>query len=396
METESLWGHLQEGYHQVMEEHWSPILGGFLLGVMNVLMFAYARPWSASDGIMNWGQWLLLKPLGFMEGRAILPPWLYSTSVINLSLILGAFASALLAREFALHVPPGRELAKGLGGGILMGIGANLAMGCTVGGFFSAMSALSMSGLGMMVGLMIGAYLGLRYLLWDLERAPTRPAAPRKAAGRSDRTLHWKKLQPYLGILVILLSLAIALLYDQLGHSERGGLFLFGLALGVINQRSRICIVRAFREPFMTGDGEHTKGTILAVAVGIIGFTILKWTGLRSPELFVQPSFWAGSVGGGIIFGVGMVLAGGCGAGTLWRMGEGQLKLWVALLGFALSGSLFRFLLESNGWMERLGKGIFLPDLIGWKAAWISLLVVLALWYVGVVWNELKGRFVLS
>lgn len=397
METEgSLWGHLQEGYQGVMGEHWSPLLGGFLLGVMNVLMFAYARPWSASDGIMNWGQWLLLRPLGLLEGRDILPPWLYSTSVIDISLLLGAFAAALLAREFALRVPPARELVKGLVGGILMGVGANLAMGCTVGGFFSALSALSLSGLGMMVGLMIGAYLGLKYLLWDLERAPMRPAAAKEATGRPRRAGSWKAFQPYLGGLVVLLSLAVALLYDQLGQSERGGFFLFGLALGVVNQRSRICIVRAFREPFMTGDGEHTKGTILAVAIGIIGFSILKWTGLRSAELFVQPSFWAGSLGGGIIFGVGMVLAGGCGAGTLWRVGEGHVKLWVALLGFSFSGALFRLLLESNGWLERLGRGVFLPDLIGWKLAWISLLAVLAIWYLGVVWNELKGKFVLS
>ena len=195
---------------------------------------------------------------------------------------------------------------------------------------------------------------------------------------------------------MILFCVATALLYDRLGYSERGGLFLFGLVLGIINQRSRICVVRAFREPFMTGDGEHTKGVILALMVGITGFAILKWTELKPMEDFVRASFWAGSLVGGMIFGVGMVLAGGCGAGTLWRVGEGQVKLWVALFGFSLSGAISWRFLESNGWLARLGKGVFLPDLVGWKLAWVGLLAVLALWYLGVVWNELKVRLVVS
>jgi hypothetical protein len=34
----------------------------------------------------------------------------------------------------------------------------------------------------------------------------------------------------------------------------------------VIFQRSRFCLVRAFREPFMTGDAEHTRAAALALA----------------------------------------------------------------------------------------------------------------------------------
>ena len=48
----------------------------------------------------------------------------------------------------------------------MLGIGAMLALGCNIGGFFSAVSALSLSGLAMMIGLFVGAILGLRYLVW--------------------------------------------------------------------------------------------------------------------------------------------------------------------------------------------------------------------------------------
>lgn len=49
------------------------------------------------------------------------------------------------------------ELLKGGVGGLLMRMGAVLAFGCNVGGFFSATSALSLSGLTMMLELGAGA-----------------------------------------------------------------------------------------------------------------------------------------------------------------------------------------------------------------------------------------------
>ena len=45
-----------------------------------------------------------------------------------------------------------------------MGLGAAMAGGCNVGGFYSAVSALSQGGLLMMVGLILGAMLGLKHL----------------------------------------------------------------------------------------------------------------------------------------------------------------------------------------------------------------------------------------
>ena len=99
-------------------------------------------------------------------------PWLYLGSLLNLGLLAGAFGAALLSREFAVRIAPAGELLKGGLGGLLMGIGSVLAFGCNIGGFFSALSALSLSGLVMMVGLGLGAYAGLRYVLWEVEHWP--------------------------------------------------------------------------------------------------------------------------------------------------------------------------------------------------------------------------------
>src|SRR5206468_10846489 len=110
--------------------------------------------------------------VGLVRRPDLLPPWLYSGSLLNLGVIVGGAIAALLSREFAIHVPPRAELAKGAAGGLLMGVGAVLAFGCNIGGFFSATSALSLSGIGMMLGLGMGAGLGLRCLIWGVALGP--------------------------------------------------------------------------------------------------------------------------------------------------------------------------------------------------------------------------------
>src|SRR4030095_11263562 len=90
--------------------------------------------------------------LGLLNRPDLISPVLYSGSILNLGLLMGALAAALLGREFAIRVPPLGELLKGGVGGLLMGLGANLAFGCNIGGFFSAVGALSLSGVAVMVG----------------------------------------------------------------------------------------------------------------------------------------------------------------------------------------------------------------------------------------------------
>ena len=49
---------------------------------------------------------------------------------------------------------------------------------------------------------------------------------------------------------------------------------------------------------------------------------------------------------GGLLFGIGMVIAGGCVSGTLYRIGEGYLASWASLLGILLGLSLaLRFII---------------------------------------------------
>ena len=380
-------------YAALFARPWMVWGSGVLVATLNVFLFAFDRPWTASDGLRNWGDWVL-SGVGLVRRPDLLAPWFYSGSLLNLGVIVGGAIAALLSKEFAIRVPARAELAKGAAGGLLMGVGAVLAFGCNIGGFFSATSALSLSGLGMMLGLGAGAFLGLRYLIWEVAHRPGWSRGGGRvylqAGGRAAAS------QPWAGAFVFCLVLATLFVYARAGYGTQGVFLLFGAAFGVIFQRSRFCLVRAFREPFMTGDAEHTRAAALALVVSMLGFAILKFTDLKDKTEWVFPAAGFGSLAGGLAFGVGMTLAGGCGAGSLWRAGEGQVKLWVAVACFALGASLVRLGAAQTGLLQKLGAAVFLPSLLGWTGAIVLIVAIAIGWAVLATWNEQTGRFSVS
>ena len=390
----SLGGALAAGYGTVFGRQWPAWVGGVLFGMLSIALFAWEKPWSVADGVRNWGDWLLNSV--DITDTFIINPHLYSTSVLNLGIIGGAFAAALLGRQFHVRGAPPWELLKGVTGGCLMGIGATLSFGCNIGGFFSATSALSLSGPMMMLGLLAGAIVGLKLLIWEvsyLELPQWMSRAGR--AGSSGPSDTWRRLQPLAGLGVLATGAILALVYDGLDYTTRAGLLGFGLVIGVIMQRTRFCFVRAFREPFMTGHADATKAVAIAVVISTVGFTYLKWSDIKDWDVSVSDSFWLGSLLGGFIFGVGMSLSGGCASGALWRAGEGHVKLWVAVACFALSASYFRVWLTGSGRADRLGEAVFLPDYIGWEMALGAVVVLMAIWYLCMAWNERKQKLLM-
>ena len=386
---------LRDQHNHIFGRPWPVIPSALVIAALNVFLFAYDKPWTASDGLRNWGD-SLFHWLGFIDQPDLLPPLLYSGSVLNIGLLLGGLVAALLSREFAVRPAPGAELVKGALGGLLMGAGAMLSFGCNIGGFFSALAALSASGLAMMAGLILGAFIGTRYLIREngkviksgrLPFMSTCEAPPRPAGGSAAF-----KLQPRFGVVVFALVLGGGCLYQFLGHGKLAVFLYFGVLFGIVFQRSRFCLVNAFREPFLSGASEHARAAALALIMSLIGFAILKVTDLKDATEWVFPSFWLGALTGGILFGIGMVLAGGCGAGSIWRVGEGHVKLWIAVAFFAVGTSAMRLLLTRTELIRQLGTPVFLPDLFGWAGAVGVVVVLMIVWYLLAAWNQEKKQ----
>ena len=385
---------LSNGYQKIFSENWPMWLGGLLIGIMSVITFAWARPWGVAGGLRNWGDWFF-SLIGVYQFKPV-SPLISTNSILTLGLLWGAFGSALLSKQFAIRKAPPLELLKGIVGGTLMGIGSAMAGGGNVGGFFSAVSALSASGIAMMIGLLIGAYLGLRYLYWELEHLPSGSTGS-GAVLKEGKQVDWLKIEPYLGAAVFLAAIVCTWLYSKQAYTRVGGLLLCGIAFGCIIQRTRFCFVRGFREPFMTGESQVPRAIAIAVIISVLGFAALKWSGLRGENVYVPQAFWFGGLVGGVIFGIGMVVAGGCGSGSVWRAGEGHIKLMLAVIFFAMSTSLFKAWIKSSTALNSLmGYRVFMPNFLTYKWSLILVIGIMLAFYMITAWNEETEKFVVE
>ena len=398
----------REDYEKVFVHEWSPYLGAILLVLIVIALMVNGLFWGVFGGVRHWGDafnhMVGLAPLlgvpRLDEGMLI-----HRMSLMNIMLLLGAFSAALMSRQFQLNRPPRLELVWGALGGALMGIGASLAGGCTTGGFFNPVLHSSPAGWAMWLGLLGGVVIGLKLLWWTLDNVEWGTQAPAALVAPA-----WlMRVYPPAGLALIAGVLFWAA--GWYGSSDtvlatRAAIVVLGFAIGFVMHRARLCFSRAVREPFMTGEGSMTKAVILALALGMPVAAFLFEKEVIDPFIAIPPTFWIGSLAGGLIFGIGMIFAGGCASGSLWRMGEGHLKLWVAMFFFAWVGSLASALLKKAGLtsldpdnvedfeVTAVGYQAYFPEIFsGWGWALIVGGGLLAAWYAFVRYNESNGKF---
>jgi uncharacterized protein len=383
-----------KGYAILFEEKWPSWFAGILIALLALLIFLWNSPLGITGGYQNWGNWMLYYLIPG-HARPELTPWQHTLSLTNIGLLVGAMASALLSRQFKLRAAPPIEYAKGIIGGVLMGTGSAIAAGCNVGAFYTGIGVFSMGGYSMMIGLGVGAFIGLRLLLWEMEHIPAKPVSAKPKTKPSSSSINWTKVQQVIGFMILLSVVGAFYGFAAAGKTQNGGLLFFGLLLGLVFHRSRFCFVRAFRDPFMTGESEMIKAIALSLLVYGFGSAVIKWSYIQPPNMGVVQPFWIGTLLGGTIFGIGMVLAGGCGTSTLWRAGEGHIKLMIALVCFALSNALVDQIKDKTQLAEKLGKKLFMPDVLSWPIAIPVFLAVLLVWVILADWNEKTEKLVI-
>ncbi len=395
-------------YETIFVEDWSPYLGGILLVLVIIGLMINGLFWGVFGGVKFWGDWFNnLIGLGPLLGvsQELDSFLMHRMSLMNIMLVMGAFCAALLSRQFLPRRPPKLEYIWAMLGGCLLGIGAALAGGCTTGGFFNPVLHASPAGWAMCAGLLLGAAIGLKLLMWTLENIEWGMVAP-PPIKLPDGVL---RIYPLLGLAVVVGVLLWATQWYGSGNAQlaaRAVIVLAGFAIGFIMPRSRLCFARAFREPFMTAEGDMTKAVILALAIGLPIASLLFQKNIIDPYIAIPATFWIGSLLGGLIFGIGMIFAGGCASGSLWRMGEGHFKLWVTIFFFSWTGSIASALLkkfkitsidESNVEsyeMTSVGFQAYLPDMLGgWGWTLVISGALLLAWYLLVRYNESTEKF---
>lgn len=146
-------------------------------------------------------------------------------------------------------------------------------------------------------------------------------------------------------------DLALPLLVNLAG-------LLLGMLFGATVQRSGFCTMGAISDWMAMGDTARLRSWGLAIAVAMLGSQLLHLLGLIDlrASIYTAPSLnWLGAAIGGLLFGFGMVQAGGCGNRTLARLGAGNLKSLLVVLMIGLSGyiTLRGLLAPARVWLDR-------------------------------------------
>lgn len=195
-----------------------------------------------------------------------------------------------------------------------------------------------------------------------------------------------KKNQIPFGLAIVVLIIAIGL-YLGTKNAKFSLFWVTGICFGVILQKGRFCFTASMRDPFLTGSTTLTRAVLVAFAITTVGFAAIKYgyasQGLPIPGMsYVVPISFA-TLFGAFIFGIGMVIAGGCASGTLMRVGEG-FQMQILSLVFFIVGSLIGA--NNFGWWKlnviSKGKAVFLPDIFGWAGALFVQLTIIGLLYV--------------
>lgn len=118
------------------------------------------------------------------------------------------------------------------------------------------------------------------------------------------------------------------------------GLFV-GFLLGFVLQRGRFCVVGAYRDLFLNKKLTIFTALFIVILVQSIGIWLLADNGIITVR--ERSFFWLSTIIGGVIFGFGMVIAGGCATGTWYRAGEGLIGSMIALVFYALFAAITKY-----------------------------------------------------
>lgn len=333
---------------------WSPMPAIIALGVMAAYYFGLTGTyWAVTGEFTRWGghimnllgvdtsTWGYFKILG-LQGT----PLDRVDGVMIIGMFAGAFAAAAMANNVKFRLPQSNiRIAQALIGGIIAGFGARIGMGCNLASFFTGIPQFSLHAWFFTIMTLVGVWLGTKVVLLPLFRSHTKleKVSSQKDIGTGKENQSRAKLLFALGVLVLLgVGIWVAYLMTQ-GKIPEGKKIpilaiavVFGVGFGFIISRAQICFTSAFRDLFITGRGYMARAVIVGMMVSTIGVFSYIMLGLPPKIMWAAPN----AVIGGLLFGFGIVIAGGCECGWMYRAVEGQVHYWIVGVGNVIGSTL--------------------------------------------------------
>ncbi len=194
-----------------------------------------------------------------------------------------------------------------------------------------------------------------------------------------------KKNQRWAFVIIGFFALVSILTY---AHSEYyiylSAYLWFGFIYGMCLQYGRFCFASAFRDLFAVGVPRMVVGIMIATILFSFVSAFVTATGMST---FHTAPASIHAVVAGLIFGVGMVFAGGCASGSLYKTGEGNGVALLVVLSISVTQAIF---VDVSGWFNKLVPQSWhesalakkLPAAISAGDGWVDQ------YLAGYVWNQ--------
>lgn len=170
---------------KIIKKPWPFWVGGVLLGLINIILLAISGiSWQVTSGFLTWGvgildfigfdpmKWEYFSHFDFYYNPIIETQniFLNQYALLNIGVIIGSLAATLMASEFKIRrIKNKKQFLMALLGGIIMGYGTRLAVGCNIGALFSGIPSFSLHawvfGLFSMMGVSVGVIIIKKFMI---------------------------------------------------------------------------------------------------------------------------------------------------------------------------------------------------------------------------------------
>ena len=327
-----IWQQFKQDY---LIKFWNPTAAVIAAGILSAYYFGLTGTyWAVTGEFTRWGG-EILQSLGVNTEEwgyykiISLEGTIFSRidGLMILGMFAGCIAAALWANNIGIRMPQNRiRIVQALVGGALAGFGARLAMGCNLASLFTGIPQFSLHAWFFTITTAIGSYAGVKFTLLPMFRPPLKL---KKGAGQVKQSDPNQAKRRFRIGMVIFFAWAIASIYVMQAVSIKLGFaMLCGLGFGLLIERAQICFTSAFRDLWATGRAYMGKAIIYGMLIGTLCVFSYIQLGMNPKIMWAGPN----AIIGGLLFGFGIVLAGGCETGWMYRAMEGQVHfMWVGV-----------------------------------------------------------------
>ena len=204
----------------------------------------------------------------------------------------------------------------------------------------------------------------------------------------TEQTNTNQNVEPGTVAIFVLAIIAISLLIQAATSFYQAVLFLLGVGFGIVLLHALFGFTGGWRRFIRQRDSRAVRAHILLLMLtSALFFPLL---GQVFPSIHasgaVSPAGYSVLIGA-FLFGIGMQLGGGCGSGTLYTVGQGQMDMLLTLLFFIIGATIGS---SHLGWWFSLGDlgAISLVQEFGWFYGLMITMAVLVALYVLVAYLD--------